>query len=56
LPAPNFLDANSEPQGEAPPVDPNFLDANSEPQGEPPLAIDPTSVTIPSNQQIERDF
>jgi hypothetical protein len=56
LPAPNFLDANSEPQGEAPPVDPNFLDANSEPQGEPPPAIDPTSVIIPSNQQIIRDF
>ena len=56
LPAPNFLDANSEPQGESSPVDPNFLDANSEPQGEPPLAIDPTSVTIPSNQQIIRDF
>ena len=56
LPAPNFLDANSEPQGEAPPVDPNFLDANSEPQGEPPPTIDPTSVIIPSNQQIIRDF
>lgn len=56
LPAPNFLDANAEPQGDTPAVDPNFFDANSEPQGEPPPAIDPTSVTIPSNQQIIRDF
>lgn len=50
LPAPGLLDANAELQGAFNPnADPNTnigLD----------VTLDPTSVTIPSNQQIERDF
>ena len=50
LPAPGLLDANAEPQGAFNPnADPNTnigLD----------VTLDPTSVTIPSNQRIIRDF
>ena len=50
LPAPGLLDANAELQGafntEADPNTNIGLD----------VTLDPTSVTIPSNQQIERDF
>jgi hypothetical protein len=50
LPAPGFLEANGDVQSAFNPnADPNTnigLD----------VTLDPTSVTIPSNQQIERDF
>ena len=50
LPAPGFLEANGDVQ--------SAFNPNADPNTNIGLAVtlDPTSVTIPSNQQIERDF